>query len=94
MRPTTVRYSSTWPVFTPRGTGLTLSASVYFRHIGTETFNGDLNEDSLDQAVYLPGENALNTPFPFRRCLIDILEDDEPEETCNGQMNRTGHPSA
>jgi len=75
-------------VHTPR-TGLTLSASVYFRHIGTETFNGDLNEDSLDQAVYLPGENALNTPFPFRRCLIDILEDDEPEETCNGQMNRT-----
>ena len=75
-------------VHTPRA-GLTLSGSVYFRHIGTETFNGDLNEDSLDQAVYLPGENALNTPFPFRRCLSDILEDDEPEETCNGQMNRT-----
>jgi len=75
-------------VHTPRA-GLTLSGSVYFRHIGTETFNGDLNEDSLDQAVYLPGENALNTPFPFRRCLSDILEDDEPEETCNGLMNRT-----
>src|SRR4030095_10871801 len=75
-------------VHTPRA-GLTLSGSVYFRHIGTQTFNGDLNEDSLDQAVYLPGENALNTPFPFKRCLSDILEDDEPEETCNGLMNRT-----
>src|SRR5687768_3182186 len=57
--------------------GMTLSGSAYFRHIGTDTLNGDLNEDSLDQAVYLPGENALNTPFPFRRCLADIAEDDE-----------------
>ena len=73
---------------TPRG-GLTLSGSVYFRHIGTETLNGDLNEESLDQNVYLPGENPQNTPFPFRRCLSDIVEDDEPEETCNGLMNRT-----
>jgi len=69
--------------------GMTLSGSAYFRHIGTDTLNGDLNEDSLDQAVYLPGENALNTPFPFRRCLADIAEDDEPEETCNGLTNRT-----
>lgn len=69
--------------------GITLSGSAYFRHIGTDTLNGDLNEESLDQAVYLPGENALNTPFPFRRCLGDIGGDDEPEETCNGLINRT-----
>ncbi len=73
---------------TPRN-GLTLSGSVYVRHIGTETLNGDLNEDSLDQVVYLPGENAQNTPFPSRRCLSDVVEEDEPEETCNGLMNRT-----
>jgi outer membrane receptor protein involved in Fe transport len=69
--------------------GMTFSGSVYFRHIGTDTLNGDLNEESLDQAVYQPGENALNTPFPFRRCLNDIAAEDEPEETCTGLMNRT-----
>jgi outer membrane receptor protein involved in Fe transport len=73
---------------TPRN-GLTLSGSMYFRHIGTETLNGDLNEDSLGQEVYLAGENAQNTPFPSRRCLSDIVEEDEPQETCNGLMNRT-----
>jgi outer membrane receptor protein involved in Fe transport len=69
--------------------GLTLSGSVYFRHIGTKTLNGDLNEESLVESVYLAGENAQNTPFPSSRCLSDIAEDDEPEETCNGLMNRT-----
>lgn len=69
--------------------GMALSASAYFRHIGTDTLNGDLNEESLDQNVYRPGENALNTPFPFGRCLDDIAADDDPEETCNGLTNRT-----
>jgi outer membrane receptor protein involved in Fe transport len=69
--------------------GMTLSGSAYFRHIGTDTLNGDLNEEALDQAVYQPGENPQNTPFPLRRCLDDIDEDDEPEETCNGLMHRT-----
>ena len=40
--------------FTAPRAGLTLSGSAYFRHIGTDTFNGDINEDSLDQAVYQP----------------------------------------
>ncbi len=35
--------------------GVTFSANAYFRHIRTRTLNGDLNEDSLDQAVYQPG---------------------------------------
>jgi outer membrane receptor protein involved in Fe transport len=33
----------------------TLSAHVYLRAIRTHTFNGDINEDSLDQSVYQPG---------------------------------------
>lgn len=33
---------------------VTLSGNVYFRHIRTHTLNGDINEDSLDQAVYQP----------------------------------------
>ena len=31
-----------------------LSSNAYFRHIRTRTLNGDINEDSLDQAVYQP----------------------------------------
>jgi outer membrane receptor protein involved in Fe transport len=34
---------------------LTLSGNVYYRDIRTSAFNGDLNEASLDQAVYQPG---------------------------------------
>lgn len=33
---------------------LTLTGNAYYRHIRTETFNGDVNEDSLDQAIYQP----------------------------------------
>ncbi|MDL9997842.1 TonB-dependent receptor [Variovorax sp. J22P240] len=33
---------------------LTLSGNVYYRNIRARTFNGDINDDSLDQAVYQP----------------------------------------
>lgn len=36
---------------------VSLSGNVYFRHIRTRTLNGDINEDSLDQAVYQPNAN-------------------------------------
>jgi len=36
------------------------------------------------------GENASNTPFPFWRCLANVLLRDEPSEKCNGQLNRSG----
>lgn len=32
----------------------TLSGNAYYRKIRTSTFNGDINEDSLDQSVYQP----------------------------------------
>jgi outer membrane receptor protein involved in Fe transport len=32
-----------------------LSGNVYYRAIDTRTFNGDVNEDSLDQSLYQPG---------------------------------------
>jgi outer membrane receptor protein involved in Fe transport len=35
--------------------GLTLTANAYFRDIRTGTLNGDINEESLDQAMYQPG---------------------------------------
>ncbi|MGE3179161.1 MAG: TonB-dependent receptor, partial [Vicinamibacterales bacterium] len=74
----------------------------------TNTFNGDINEDSLDQSIYQPsaaeqaalaaagytgfptsGATAANTPFPFWRCLGNVLLRDEPGEKCNGLINRT-----
>ena len=33
---------------------MTLSGNVYYRDIRTDTLNGDINEDSLDQSVYQP----------------------------------------
>lgn len=34
---------------------LSLTANAYYRDIDTDTLNGDLNEESLDQAIYQPG---------------------------------------
>jgi outer membrane receptor protein involved in Fe transport len=34
---------------------LALTANAYYRDIRTDTLNGDLNEESLDQAIYQPG---------------------------------------
>jgi outer membrane receptor protein involved in Fe transport len=36
------------------------------------------------------GETAANTPFPSWRCIAQSLQRDEPAETCNGLLNRTG----
>jgi len=85
-----------------------LSGNAYYRKIRTATLNGDLNDDSLDQAVYQPGAaeraalaaagytgyptsgaTAANTPFPFWRCIGNVLLDDEPAEKCNGLLNRS-----
>lgn len=37
----------------------------------------------------LSGETAANTPFPFWRCLGNVLLRDEPGEKCNGLLNRS-----
>jgi outer membrane receptor protein involved in Fe transport len=84
------------------------SGNIYYRHIDTNTLNGDINEESLDQSVYQPsaaeiraltaagytgfplsGANATNTPFPFWRCIANVLLRDEPGEKCNGLLNRS-----
>jgi outer membrane receptor protein involved in Fe transport len=91
--------------FTPQ---IGLSMNAYSRHIVTDSLNGDVNEDSLDQPVYqlsaadvraltaggytgfsTSGSTAANTPFPFWRCIAQVLERDEPGEACNGLLNRT-----
>jgi outer membrane receptor protein involved in Fe transport len=35
------------------------------------------------------GETAANTPFPSWRCIANILLNSEPNEKCNGLLNRT-----
>ena len=37
------------------GDELQLSVNAYYRKIRTDTLNGDLNDDSLDQSLYQPG---------------------------------------
>lgn len=37
------------------GDDVLLAGNAYYRRIRTSTFNGDINEDSLDQATYLTG---------------------------------------
>jgi outer membrane receptor protein involved in Fe transport len=85
-----------------------LTGNAYFRTIGTDTFNGDINEESLDQSMYQPtaaeqaallragyitapvvGANASNTPFPYLRCVANVLLNDEPARKCNGLINRS-----
>ncbi|MEQ1729396.1 MAG: TonB-dependent receptor [Vicinamibacterales bacterium] len=87
---------------------LTFSGNAYYRDIHSNSLNGDINEGSLDQAVYQPGAaeraalltagyanvpasgaTAANTPFPFWRCLGNVLLNDEPGEKCNGLLNTT-----
>ena len=35
------------------------------------------------------GATAANTPFPFWRCIANVLLNDEPGEKCNGLLNRS-----
>ena len=35
------------------------------------------------------GANAVNTPYPRWRCIANVLLDSEPNEKCNGLINRT-----
>ena len=69
--------------------GMSFSGNAYYRDIDTGTFNGDVNEDSLDQNLFEPGETVANTPFPSQRCLSNVRLNDEPAEKCNGLLNRT-----
>ncbi len=87
---------------------MTFFGNAYYRYIRTNAFNGDINENSLDQSVYQPsaaeraalaaagytgvpasGATAANTPFPFWRCIGNVLLRDEPGEKCNGLINRS-----
>ncbi len=90
------------------GASTLVSGNLYYRRIRTRTYNGDINEESLDQALYQPGAaeraalaaagytnvpaagaSAETMPFPFLRCVGNVLLEDEPAEKCNGLINRS-----
>jgi outer membrane receptor protein involved in Fe transport len=68
---------------------LHLSGNAYYRRLRTRTLNGDVNEESLGQDVYQPGETAANTPFPSALCSEQVALVDEPAEACTGLINRS-----
>jgi len=87
---------------------LLLTGNIYYRNLRAKTINADINEDSLDEALYQPnaaeqaalaaagytgfpasGESAANTPFPYWRCIANVLLNNEPGEKCNGLINRS-----
>lgn len=90
------------------GARAVVSGNLYYRRIRTSTYNGDINEESLDQSLYQPGAaeraalaaagyanvpaagaTAETMPFPFLRCVANVLLQDEPAEKCNGLINRS-----
>ena len=50
-------------------------------------------QDALAAAGYsgfpLTGETQANTPFPKWRCIANVLLNEEPNEKCNGLVNRS-----
>ncbi|MEJ8850699.1 TonB-dependent receptor [Variovorax rhizosphaerae] len=64
-----------------------------------EAFDQSVYQPSADERAALAaagftgyptsGANARNTPFPFWRCIANGLLNSEPNEKCNGLINRT-----
>jgi outer membrane receptor protein involved in Fe transport len=86
----------------------TLRGEAFWRRIRTNTYNGDVNDDALGEAIYQPsagertaltaagftgfptaGETQDNTPFPRWRCIANALLNSEPNEKCDGLINRS-----
>jgi outer membrane receptor protein involved in Fe transport len=66
-----------------------LTANVY-----KPTDPGDLAAESaallgIGLAYPAGAETSANTPFPYLRCIAQVLVADEPNEKCNGLSNRT-----
>jgi outer membrane receptor protein involved in Fe transport len=69
---------------------LALKANAFWRRLGTRTLNGDANDEVLgSDDVYGDGETPQNTPFPSVACRDEAEENAEPQEACNGLLNRS-----
>lgn len=69
---------------------LSLKANAFWRRLTTRTLNGDANDEVLgSDEVYDAGEDQFNTPFPSAACIAQAAENEEPQEACNGLINRS-----
>ena len=74
---------------------LSLSGNLYYRHIKTDTFNGDINDDALPEGFGGPGQNILasagnyTTAGNLQACTAQFEPGGEPGEKCSGMINRT-----
>lgn len=69
---------------------LSLKGNLYQRRLSTRTFNGDANDEVLgNDDVYAAGEGPATTPFPSAACLAEAASNAEPQEACNGLINRS-----
>jgi outer membrane receptor protein involved in Fe transport len=72
----------------------TLNGDINDDSLGESVYQpNDEEQEALTDAGYTgfptSGENAANTPFPSWRCIANVLLNSEPNETCNGLLNRT-----
>lgn len=74
---------------------VTFSGNTYYRHIKTDTFNGDINDESMPEGIGNPGQNILLTGGPYTTaanlaaCIAQFSPGGEPGEKCTGMINRT-----
>ena len=72
----------------------TFNGDINDDSLGGSLYQPNADElEALDEAGYTgfptSGETQANTPFPSWRCIANILLNDEPNEQCNGLLNRT-----
>lgn len=72
----------------------TLNGDINDDSLGESVYQPSAAERAaLTQAGYtgfpLAGETQANTPFPSWRCIANILLNSEPNEKCNGALNRS-----
>jgi outer membrane receptor protein involved in Fe transport len=72
----------------------TLNGDVNVDSLDQSLYQPNASEQAaLSNAGYIgfptSGENASNAPFPFWRCIANVLLQDAPGEKCNGLVNRS-----
>jgi outer membrane receptor protein involved in Fe transport len=72
----------------------TLNGDLNDDSLGESLYQPNADEqEALEDAGFTgfptSGERQANTPFPSWRCIANILTNEEPNEKCNGLLNRT-----
>lgn len=70
----------------------TLNGDINEESLDQQLYNLSNSDAAALRAAGFSGfpltSNAANTPFPFWRCIAQVLQRDEPSEKCNGLLNR------